>query len=194
MTAIKLTAPVESIDFSTYDIHNTEVNLADYNGKAVILSFFRNTSCPFCLKRVFDLSVQQARWRKIGVEIIVVFTSQAEDVISFHKNKFDRLRIIADPKLELYNTYGVEKSASGFFKGLAFKIPTIIQGVKRGGKIDTNNPHGSILPADFLINADGLIIDSWYGKNAADNISMRRIHDFVKKMSIQNRKNALKKQ
>ena len=190
MTAIKLTAPADSLDFSTYDIHKVEINLSDYLGKAVILSFFRDTSCPFCLKRVFDLSAQQNRWRKLGVEIIVVFTSPPDEVASFHKNKFERLRVIGDPELKIYNLYGIEKSVSGFFKGLALKLPTIAQGVKRGAKIDKNNPHGTIIPADFLIDPDGLIVDCWYGRNAGDNIPIQRIHDFVKKMSIQNRENS----
>jgi len=183
---MKLTAPTESIDFNALDIHGTEISLSDYHGKAVLLSFFRNTPCPFCLKRVFDLSVQQQRWRKVGVEVIVVFTSTAEEASSFHKNKFERLRVIADPQLKIYSQYGIQKSASGFFKGLAVKVPTIIQGLQRGGKIDKNNPHGSILPADFLIDYNGLILDSWYGKNAGDSIPMHRIHDFVKRMSMEN--------
>ena len=141
---MKLIAPTQSIDFDTLDIHGSRISLRGYRGKAIILSFFRNTACPFCLKRVFELSAQQRRWSKVGVEIIVVFTSPAENVVSFHKNKFERFRVIADPELELYNKYGIEKSASGFFKSLVFKVPTIAKGLALGGKLDKNNPHGAM--------------------------------------------------
>ena len=183
---MKLIAPTDKVEFTAHDIHGVEINLSDYQGKAVILSFFRNTPCPFCLSRVFDLSVRQQRWRRAGVEVIAVFTSSVEEATSFHKNKFERLRVIADPELQIYNKYGIEKSTSGFFKGLILKIPTIIKGLIKGGNLDKNNIHGTIIPADFLIDHNGLIIDSWYGRNAGDNIPMHRIHDFVKNMSMKN--------
>jgi len=85
---MKIIAPTQSIDFKVTDLHGEEFSLSDYHGKAVILSFFRNSTCPFCLKRVFDLSSHHQRWRKNGIEVIVVFTSNTNDILKFYKNRF----------------------------------------------------------------------------------------------------------
>ena len=181
---MKLLAPIESIDFTALDLHGDSFSLSDYRGKAVVLSFFRDTSCPFCLKRVFDLSIYQQRWQKSGVEVIAVFSSPVDELANFHKNKFERFRVVPDPELNIYQQYGIETSFSGFIKGLIFNVPTIIEGFKKGAKIDKNNPNGLILPADFLIDENGLIVKSWYGRNAADNIPMKYIRRFVQDQAI----------
>jgi len=186
---MKIIAPRPSLDFTVKDLHGEEFSLSDYRGKAVILSFFRNTSCPFCLKRVFDLSVYQQRWRKKGVEVITVFTSPQKQIINYHKTKFTRFRVIPDPSLNIYKQYGIEKSFAGFIKGLVLRLPTILQGFKSGAKIDKNNPHGLILPADFLIDPNGQIVEAWYGRNAADNIPIDDIEYFVRNMAMQKIKN-----
>jgi len=111
--------------------------------------------------------------------VISVFTSTANELSNFHKEKFERFRVVPDPELKIYEQYGIETSFPGFVKGMVFKLPTIIAGFKKGAKIDKNNPNGLILPADFLIDANGLIVKSWYGRNAADNIPMEYIQRFV---------------
>ena len=179
---MKLIPPTNSLNFTATDLYGDQFSLNDYRGKAVILSFFRNSTCPFCLKRVFDLSVQQLHWRKKGVEVICVFTSPSEELINFHKNKFDRLRVIPDPNLNLYQQYGIEKSLSGFFKGIILRFSTMIYGFLNGAKI-TKNPHRTILPADFLIDPEGSIVKLHYGTNAADNIPMEHLQNFVRDMS-----------
>ena len=80
---MKLQAPTNSIDFTVTDMHGESFSLNDFRGKAVVLSFFRDASCPFCLKRVFDLSIHQQRWRKSGVEVIAVFFFNSKRVSKF---------------------------------------------------------------------------------------------------------------
>ena len=179
---MKLVAPTQSIDFEAYDVHGEKFKLSDYRGKAVILCFFRNSSCPFCLKRVFELAAHQQRWRKIGVEVIAVFSSSVSEMPNFKKNNFKRYRVVPDPHLEIYQQYGIEHSLSGLLKGLIFRLPTVLDGFSKGAKIE-NNPHGKILPADFLIDSSGQIIEAWYGQNASANIPMEQINKFVQRMA-----------
>ena len=175
---MKLEAPTQSIDFEAYDMHGEKFTLKDYRGKSVILSFFRNTNCPFCLKRVFELATYQKRWRKNGIEVITVFSSPAKKMHGFRKSNFQRFRIVPDPDIKLYKLYGIEKSFSGLVKGLVTRLPTVLKGFSHGAKVE-KNPHGLLLPADFLIDPEGQIVEAWYGTNAADNIQLDRILKFV---------------
>ena len=175
---MKLEAPTQSIDFEAYDMHGKKISLSDYRGKSVILSFFRNTNCPFCLKRVFELATHQKRWRKNGIEVITVFSSPAKQMHGFRKTNFQRFRIVPDPNLQVYQLYGIEKSFSGLVKGLITRMLTVLKGFSHGGKVE-KNPHGLLLPADFLIDPQGQIVEAWYGTNAADNIGLDRILKFV---------------
>jgi len=184
---MKLEALTQSIDFNARDIHGEEFKLSDYRGKAIILSFFRNTSCPFCLQRVFELSVYHKRWRDKGVEVIAIFSSSGESGVRLRKKANVQYRVVIDSELVIYNKYSVEESFSGFVKALAFKFPKGIKGLSKGGKIE-KNAHGTLLPADFLIDASGTVIESWYGADAADNIPMDNLVQFVRRMGVENRK------
>jgi hypothetical protein len=41
--------------------------------------------------------------------------------------------------------------------------------------LNTNN----LLPADFLIDEEGRIVDSWYGRDAGDRIPFERVESFL---------------
>ena len=183
---MKLESLSQCIDFNALDIHGEEFKLSDYRGKAVILSFFRNTSCPLCLKRVFELSVHQKKWREKGVEIIAIFSSSGKNGNRLRKKANTQYRIVIDSELVIYNKYGVEKSFAGFVKALAFKFPKAVKGLLKGGKIE-KNANGTLLPADFLIDASGTITESWYGADASDNIPMDNLVKFVRRMGAENR-------
>lgn len=176
---MRLTAPREILDFESKDMYGNSIRLSEYKGRAVVLSFFRDTSCPFCLKRVFELRARRKQWKKMGVDIITIFSSTEQQIKKFSSDQPKRLTVIANPDLDIYNLYGVEQSVAGFFKALVFKVPTIISGLAKGAK-PTNNPNGKIMPADFLIDDEGTIVDLWYGSNAADHMPLKKIENFVR--------------
>jgi hypothetical protein len=91
--------------------------------------------------------------------------------------------VIADPNLELYNKYGVEHSSSALLKACLFKASRIIKGFQTGGR-PSKNPHVKLVPADFLIDGNGNVVDLWYGRDTADHIPIERIHNFVNKELI----------
>ncbi len=188
---MRIIPPADIIDFETRDIYGDNIRLSDYRGKAVILSFFRDASCPFCLKRVFELAVHHKKWSKLGVEIVTIFSSTQEEILSFNKNAVRRSRVIADPNLEIYGQYGIEHSLNGLVQALLFRMPTIINGFKKGAR-PTRNPNGKIMPADFLIDSSGTIVEAWYGDNASGHIPMARLEKFVKKTVIDARTAELK--
>jgi peroxiredoxin len=177
---MRLQKPSKSVHFTAKDIYGETISLDGLAGKPVMLSFFRSASCPFCNYRVYELANNYLQWQLAGLEVVVVFSSTVAEVRQ-HIARFPRpFRIIADPDLALYNRYGVEHSSSALLKALLFKMPRIIKGFQTGGR-PSKNSHVSLVPADFLLDEKGNVVDLWYGRDTADHMPIERINDFVNK-------------
>jgi len=175
---MRLTPPAEAELFEAKDIYGESIKLKDYAGKKVMLCFFRDAACPFCNFRVYELTHRYKSWQQKGIEVIAVFSSTDSEVRE-HVARYPRpFRLIADPNLDIYNRYRVEKSASALWKALIFQMPRIVRGVLTGGR-PKPNPHVTLVPADFLINELGRIQDCWYGKNTSDHIPLERVDQFI---------------
>lgn len=175
---MRLAAPSKAIDFRTTDIHGKPFQLSDHLGKRVLLSFFRDAGCPFCNLRVYELTHNHRQWLDQNLEIIVVFSDTSEQVRRFVSRHPRPFTMLADPQLELYNRYGIQHSAWALLKALVFKLPRIVHGLFKGGR-PSNNPHLTIVPADFLIAEDGRIAKVWYGRDTSDHIPLHQIQSFV---------------
>lgn len=175
---MRLQAPQPSIDFDTRDIYGNPIKLSDFHGKKVMLSFFRDAACPFCNFRVYELTHRYREWQRQGVEVLAVFSSsdtQVREHVARHPRPF---RLISNPDLDIYSHYGVEKSAGALIKAMLFKLPRIIRGFQTGGR-PKPNPNVTLVPADFLINESGDIIDVWYGRDTSDHIPLDRVQAFI---------------
>ena len=176
---MRLNAPCLSQDFAVQDVYGQPVRLSDYRGRRVMLSFFRDAACPFCSFRVHELTHRYADWQRQGLEILAVFSCSDQEVrqhVSRHPRPF---RLIADPDLQLYNEYGVEQSTTALFKAVLFRLPRIIRSLMVGGRPDPKNPHIRLVPADFLIDENGKVVDLWYGRDVSDHIPLRRVDAFA---------------
>lgn len=175
---MRIQAPSRAIDFDTVDIYGEPIRLSDYRGKKVILSFFRDAACPFCNFRVYELTHQYKRWQRENLEVITFFSSPAEEVKA-HVARYPRpFRMVSDPNLEIYHQYGVEHSAMALLKAMLFRIPRIYKGIRTGGR-PRPNPHVKLVPADFLLNEAGQVVETWYGRNTSDHIPLERIDAFI---------------
>ena len=190
---MRLISPCQATDFYAYDSSGIRFRLSDYNGRPIILSFFRDAACPFCNMRVFEYTQKYKEWAELGIEVVAVFSSSAAEVNEFIAKRPRPFKSIGDPQLTLYDLYGIEVSRSGFYKGLLTKIPRIIAGLLKGAKIDKSNPNPLLIPADFLIGPNGKIVDLWYGRDAGDNIPMQRIERFVERVREVREKQDIKK-
>ena len=183
---MRLSIPCDAIDFDTEDIYGNPVSLKDYKNKGVILCFFRDVARPLHNKRVFELTRNYKAWKKTGVEVIIVFSEQKKEVLSFFKKHPRPFPVIADPELELYRKYGIERMIGKSTKAPVTKLPPAVDKIFRG-KLARLNPAGRIMPADFLINLDGVIVESWHGCNELDHIPYERLERFVMAMRVEMR-------
>jgi len=80
---MRLSPPCDAVEFVTHDIYGKPISLGDYKNKAVILCFFRDVARPLRNKRVFELTRNYKAWKKIGVEVVVVFSEEQKEVLTF---------------------------------------------------------------------------------------------------------------
>ncbi|MBU2862628.1 redoxin domain-containing protein [Reinekea marina] len=175
---MRLSPPCPSIDFSTTDVFGKPIQLSDYQGKKVMLAFFRDAACPFCNLRVYELTHKYKVWQDSNLEIIAVFSSPADEVRKYVAKHPRPFKLVSDADLDIYNRYGVEHSTSALFKALFFKLPRIIKGMIKGG-YPQPNPHVKLVPADFLIGKTGKIEQVWYGKDTSDHMPIEQVERFV---------------
>jgi len=181
---MKLSAPCLAQDFQAHDTNGNLFKLSDYKGKPIILSFFRDASCPFCNMRVYEFTQKYKEWEKLGIVVVAIFSSPANQIQNFITKHPRPFISIGDPELLIYDKYGIKSSHIGLIKALLFKIPRLVNGIKKGAKTDFKNPNGYIIPADFMISPNGKIVDLWYGRDVADHMPMKRVESFVNRVRL----------
>ena len=181
----------KAMDFEVSDIYGKTIKLSDFSGRAVILCFFRDTTRPSRNSRILELTRHYQEWSDVGVEIIVVFNDSRSQLKRFFEKRPRPFTVIADPKLELYDLYGVQRIV-----GKDLVAPTSL-GEKSGiSKIFKGgwawlSPVGRLMPAEFLISPNGMIAHSWQGRSESDHIPFDRLETFVMSVRVAMRKKAL---
>jgi hypothetical protein len=85
--------------------------------------------------------------------------------------------VIADPTSAAYDAYHIEHSRWANLKAIITRLPTLLKGLRLVGLagFKTNN----VVPADFLIDEDGKIVEAYYGRDAGDHIPFERVELFA---------------
>jgi thioredoxin-dependent peroxiredoxin len=173
--AMRLTKPQPAPALPLSDLNGEPIAIDA--GRRLLLSIFREASCPFCNFRVYELTHNFRDLRELGLDVVVVFASDEQDVRRFIAKQPRPFRIVADPYRRAHTSYGVERSKFGKLRALLTRFPAMIRGMVEmrfgGGR------SGDLLPADFLIDADGRIAETYYGRDAGDHIPMERIELFA---------------
>jgi thioredoxin-dependent peroxiredoxin len=164
--------------FTVTDSKSDTVSIANYKGQKVFLSFFRYTSCPVCNFRIHELIEHYDSLKLKGYNIIAVFETPDRKLAEYVKDIQIPFPVIGDPDLILYRKYGVEKS---FWRmiGSVFKKETRVA-MSRGnqlynGKKYKKDGNRSRLPADFIIDEEGIIIQVHYGTSISDHLPLKTL-------------------
>lgn len=165
-------------DFQTEDIFGEPIRLKDYAGQTVLLSFFRNAACALCNLRVHQLIQRYPDFQAKGLKILAIFESPKENILQYVGKQDAPFPIIADPKGELYELYGVEISESKVALTInrAESQEVINEAVAQGfALIREANSNFNRIPADFLIGPDQKIIHARYGQFINDHLPFEMI-------------------
>jgi peroxiredoxin len=173
---MRLLAPAIAPALNLSDLQGRPIALAG-SGRRTLLCFFRDAACPFCNFRIYELTHHHASLAALGLDIVAVFGSSREEVLRFVARHPRPFRIAADPAGTSHLQYGIQRSFWRKLKAVVTRVPTLLRGLRIVGVagFNTNN----LMPADFLIDADGRIVEAYYGSDAGDRIPMERIELFV---------------
>ena len=168
MGKIKAGEPLPKLSGQSFD--NRVIDLTNFQGTPLILSFYRYAACPYCNLRMHHfIKKYQADYANRGIKAVAVFQSPQKSIskyLSKHEAPFD---IIADPQQLWYKTMGLRTSWTGFMIGVA-KVSQGLEARRKGLiNIDPEGP-ANRLPADFLIGADGTVEVVYYANNISDHI------------------------
>lgn len=172
---MKLQAPAALPRFPLVDIHGRPIAVG--RGRRLLLSLFREASCPFCNFRVYELTHNFASLSSFGLDIVAVFHSSREDVKRFIARQPRPFSMVADPGARAHAAFGVERSHWGKFKAMFTRMPAMRRGMRLVGP--SGGRTSSLMPADFLIDENGNIVETYYGADAGDHIPIERIELFV---------------
>ncbi|HET7558035.1 MAG TPA: redoxin domain-containing protein [Rhodanobacteraceae bacterium] len=175
---MRLHAPEKAPILQMTDIEGKPVTIGA-GDRRTLLCFFRDAACPFCNFRIYELTHNHASLSALGLDIVAVFTSTPEEVRRFVARKPRPFRVIADPTSTAHETYGIERSFWRKWKGVVTRIPTLLKGLRIVGLAGLNTTN--LMPADFLIDESGNIIEAYYGSDAGDRIPFERVELFLAK-------------
>ena len=174
---MRLTAQTPAPQCLLFDIRGQRVQLGGATGRPALVSFFRDAACPFCNFRIYELTRHHDALSKQGLDVVAVFTSDVAAVKRFVARTPRPFAVIADPSGNAHQAYRIEQSLRGKLKAILTRIPTLLRGLRFVGLHGLNTTN--ILPADFLVDGQGNIVEAWYGRDAGDHIPLARVHAWL---------------
>jgi peroxiredoxin Q/BCP len=159
--------------FRTEDIFGKTIDLQDYAGRTVLLSFFRNGACAICNLRVHQLITRYPDYQRRGLTILAVFESPRERLLESVAEQDAPFPIIADPRAALYDLYGVETSEEKV--ALTMQRPDLPEAIQEAAAhgFQLTHEEGSNfnrMPADFLIGPDLIVRQAHYADYVMDHL------------------------
>jgi thioredoxin-dependent peroxiredoxin len=177
---MKVTAPQAAPTFSVKDVNGATVNLADYKGKKVLISFFRNVGCPVCNLRFHELENEAAYFKSKGLVVLAVYESSADNMKQYLEGENFYATMLPNADQSLYQLYDIDKSMGkmmkGMFHGAMGKMGKGKKLFKQKIKQDGNSNR---ITADFLIDEKGNIQTAHYSKYLGDDLSIDKIKQFL---------------
>ncbi|MDE1886237.1 MAG: redoxin family protein [Xanthomonadaceae bacterium] len=172
---MRLTAPSPAPTVALLDIEGRPIDIG--KGRRMLLSLFREATCPFCNFRVYELTHNHRAFSSLGLDVVAVFHSSREDVLKFIARQPRPFRMVADPQARLHEAFGVEKSFWGKLRAMMLRMSAMIRGLRMTGMrgMRTDN----LMPADFLIDENGKVVETYYGRDAGDHIPIERVELFM---------------
>ena len=177
---MRLLAGARAPECSFVTLRGEDVALEALRGGPIWLSFSRFAACPLCNYRLHQVIGEwERRFAPTGLRHFAFFQSPPEklrDYVEVQRPPFD---LVADPTMEVYRTFRVEQSLAKTFALAA--LPVAVAAVREGFVIPAG-PDGPItrVPADFLIDGEGVIRVARYGESIVDHIPLDRVAEFAR--------------
>lgn len=177
---MKVTPLQAAPNFTIKDVNGVTINLTDYKGKKVMLTFYRNVGCPVCNLRFHALQEQTDYFKSKGMVMLAVYESSADKMKEYLEGENVYSIMIPNPDQSLYQLYDIERDGGklmkGMFHGAMGKMKKGKRLFKKKIKQDGNADR---ISADFLIDENGNIKTVYYGKYIGDHLPIENIKQFL---------------
>ena len=162
--------------------------LDSLRGKRFMLSFLRFASCPFCNLRVHEL-VKRFKEFGDGFTIVAIFDSPLENLREHAKKHQAPFPVLADEHNVFYEMYGIEHSIAGMLKGMLTRMPSMLRAMFVKGYLPlVIKGSMTTMPADFLVDENGVIQTAYYGKDEGDHLPFELVKAFSRASKKMNAK------
>lgn len=165
-------------DFQATTTTGDRFTLRGLRGRKIVLSFMRHAKCAFCNYRLHELSMRRGLFESAGVEVYGVLNSTPDETRAHTKGNLDQaIKLIANPSRSFYRNYGVVENVGG-----AASINVFITDVKAllaGYPPTLRSFLDTTIPADFLIDPEGVLWLAHYGNDFTDHVSFDVLEEFV---------------
>ncbi len=173
---MRLRVGSQAPDFSVTAADGTPFQLRGVS-QLRLLSFYRYASCPLCNVRLHELVGRWPDYAKNGLTGIAVFQSPPTSV-AMHLARHDApFTLVPDPEEALYKLYGLETSLAALVSPR--NLGKLLEASKLGYPQKKIEGTKTRLPADFLIDKDGVVREAHYGKTLYDHIPFTVIERFI---------------
>ena len=174
--------------FCLDDVFDRTIDLEAYRGRKVLVAFFRHAGCPFCNLRVHHLLKVHEKLKAQGLEMIFFFESKKEILLRslFHK-EISPIPLISDPAKEHYDAYGLEESGAKAGLSIATSfLTTSIRAKLKGlpNHLMASGESISTMPAEFLLDENGIIRELHYSQQLNDRLKMDLLHAFAQRERV----------
>jgi len=156
-------------------VSGKELNVPN-SGLLTHLQFRRFVGCPICNTHIGQMIKRAEEIKSAGIHEVIIFHSREVEMQPLQQGvPFD---LVADAEKVYYKEFGVESSLAFFLNREA--IAAAIRGILRG-KLSLKMTGGPLgLPADFLIEPNGLVRAAKYGRHAYDQWSVDELLELAK--------------
>lgn len=173
-------------DFHGVTARGNKVSAASLRGKPVLLQFHRFAACPACFVSVHEFASRIGEIRDQGLEVVAFFYSTPEELAESFKALAPEFELVGDPGRRIFDLFGVERSLRRFLKPQPW-ITAMVGWTKGAGfapvanltKEDTRG-----VPADFLVDAGGVLRYVHYGSHAADSMSVNDVLETYRSLRL----------
>ena len=110
--------------------------------------------------------------------IVAIFDSPLDNLKRHTEGHKAPFPILADEENKYYREFGIEHSMYGLLKGMIMRMPTLLKGMFKGYIPTSFKGSLTTMPADFLIDREGIIQVAFYGEDEGDHLPFDKVKDF----------------
>lgn len=166
-------------DFQLQGIDGHLFDSASLRGERSLISFYRFASCPFCNLRMHEV-IRRLPELEGRLDVVAIFDSPLKSLRKHASGHHSPFPVLADPGRSIYQRFRIEHSMAGMLKGMILRMPTLLRAMFAHGYWPVHMD-GSItsMPADFLVDENGITQTAHYGADEGDHLPWDTIAAFA---------------